>query len=127
MYLTYDKYQELGGELDEAPFAILEYKSRKQIDEFTYGRLMSGIPEDIQEDIELAMMSLIKYNDTNEATNLNSESIDGYSVTYGSIEEQEKKVKSLVDELLAGLKKDGVPLTYCGGVNENKRYYFPIS
>ena len=88
---------------------------------------MSGIPEDIQEDIEMAMMSLIKYNNTNELTNLNSETIDGYSVSYGSIEELEKKVQSLVEELLAGLEIDGVPLTYCGGVNDNKRYYFPIS
>lgn len=127
MYLTYEKYQELGGELEEAPFTVLEYKSRKQIDSYTYGRLISGVPEDIEEQIELAMMTLIKYNETNETSNLNSENIDGYSVTYGSAKDNESKIKSLVDELLAGLKKDGTPLTYCGGVNDNKRYMYPIS
>ena len=127
MYLTYAKYKELGGELEQAPFTLLEYKSRKQIDKYSFNRLVDGIPEDIKQDIEKAMMCLIEYNDANETSNLNSESIDGYSVNYGTVKEQEEKIKTLVDDLLSGLKKDGVPLTYCGGVYDYKRRYYPIS
>lgn len=127
MYLTYDKYKELGGELEQAPFTILEYKSRKQIDKYTYGRLIEGIPEIIKDDIEKAMISLIEYNKTNNLNNLISESIDGYSANYGTAKEQEEKIKTLVEDLLSGLNIDGVPLTYCGGVNDNKRQYYPIS
>ena len=126
-YLTYAKYQELGGTLDEAPFNLLEYKSQKQIDKYSFGKLINGVPEDIQEQIELAMMSLIEFNQINKTSNLNSETIDGYSVSYGDTEEMENRIKSLVDDLLAGLTIDGVPLTYCGGVNDYKRYYYPIS
>lgn len=127
MYLTYLKYIELGGELEQAPFTVLEYKSRKQIDKYSYNRLVSGVPDNIKDSIELAMMTLIKYNETNETSNLNSESIDGYSVSYGSAKDNEDKIKSLVEDLLAGLEKDGTPLTYCGGVNDTKRFYYPIS
>lgn len=129
-YLTYDKYQELGGKLEEAPFELLEYKSRKQIDKYSFGRLVDGIPTDIKEDIELAMMNLIDFNEKNEGSisgNLASESIDGYSVSYGSSEDVEEKIKNYIGDLLEGLKKDGVPLTYCGDVNDYKRIYYPIS
>ena len=127
MYLTYEKYQELGGELDEAPFTLLEYKSRKQIDKYSYGRLIDGIPEDLTEDIEKAMMCLIEFNLHNKTSNLVSETIDGYSVSYGDTEENENKIRTLVEDLLEGLEINGVPLTYCGGVNDYKRYYYPIS
>ena len=37
-YLTYSEYQELGGTLAELPFNLLEYESRKIIDEKTLNR-----------------------------------------------------------------------------------------
>lgn len=127
MYLTYDKYIELGGELEEAPFTLLEYKSRKQIDKYSFGRLINGIPENLKQDIEKAMMSLVEFNLNNNTSNLTSETIDGYSVSYGDTEENENKIRALVKDLLEGLEIDGVPLTYCGGVNDYKRHYYPIS
>lgn len=127
MYLTYEKYIELGGTLEEAPFKLLEYKSRKQIDKYSFGRLMNGIPEEIEEQIQLAMMSLVNFNEVNKTNNLNSETIDGYSVSYGNNDEMENTVRTMVGDLLEGLKVDGVPLTYCGDVNDYKRIYYPIS
>lgn len=127
MYLTYDKYIELGGELEEAPFTLLEYKSRKQIDKYSYGRLVNGIPENLKQDIEKAMMVLMEFNASNKTSNIVSETIDGYSVSYGDTEENENKIKTLISDLLEGLEIDGVPLTYCGGVNDYKRIYYPIS
>ena len=126
-YLTYARYKALGGQLAEAPFNLLEYKSQKQIDKYSFGRLIDGVPNDIKEQIEYAVMSLIDFNETNKTSNLTSETIDGYSVSYGDTEETENRIKALVDDLLAGLTIDGVPLTYCGGVNDYKRYYYPIS
>lgn len=127
MYLTYDKYIELGGELEEAPFTLLEYKSRKQIDKYSYGRLIDGIPDNLKQDIEKAMMSLMEFNLENKTSNMTSETIDGYSVSYGDTEENENKIRVLVNDLLEGLEIDGIPLTYCGGVNDYKRRYYPIS
>ena len=127
MYLTYDEYKELGGELEEAPFTLLEYKSRKQIDKYTFGRLIKGIPENLKQDIEKTMMVLMEFNASNKTSNVVSETIDGYSVSYGDTEENENKIKAMVNDLLEGLEINGVPLTYCGGVNDYKRKYYPIS
>jgi len=128
MYLTYTKYKELGGNLSETSFNLLEYKSRKQIDRYTFGRLIDGIPEDIQDDIEKAMMVLIENNQgVDKTSNVTSESIDGYSISYGSGTEIEKVISNLITTLLDGLEKDGVPLLYTGGVNDNKHFYYPLS
>jgi hypothetical protein len=126
-YLTYARYKALGGQLEEAPFNLLEYKSQKQIDKYSFDRLIGGVPNDIKEQIEYAMMCLIDFNEQNNVKNLSSESIDGYSISYGSSSEIEKRVKALVEDLLEGLKIGNTPLTYCGDVNDYKRIYYPIS
>ena len=38
-YLTYDEYKELGGNLDQTPFNLLEFESRRIIDSKTQQRL----------------------------------------------------------------------------------------
>ena len=38
-YLNYEEYKSLGGTLDIMPFNILEFESRKRIDERTQNRL----------------------------------------------------------------------------------------
>ena len=129
-YLTYARYQELGGTLEEAPFNLLEYKSQKLIDKYSFNRLVDGVPTEIKEQIELTTMNLMTFvekNDSSITGNLASETIDGYSVSYGGSKEIEDKIKYYVGDLLAGLEKDGVPLTYCGDVNDYKRIYYPIS
>lgn len=129
-YLSYEDYQQLGGQLPEASFNLLEFKSRKQIDKYTFGRLIDGVPSEIKDDIDKAMYSLIEFNegtDNQSKTNINSESIDGYSISYGNSTENDIKVKSTIETLLNGLEKDGIPLLYGGGVNDNKFIYYPIS
>ena len=128
-YLTFDRYLELGGTLDQMSFNLLEYKSRKQIDLYTFNRLTDGVPEDIKEDIENAMMILINTNNNiqSNVSNKTSETIDGYSVQYKSSKETDTEIGSQIELLLGGLEKDGVPLTYAGGVNDNKQCYYPIS
>ncbi len=129
-YLTYEEYQALGGGLPEAPFNLLEYESRKQIDKYTFGRLMEleEIPEDIRDDIQMCMFVLIEQNnEMNETVTKKSESIDGYSVSFGGVSENDNVIKSKITTLLNGIELNGVPLLYAGGVNDNKRYYYPIS
>ena len=127
-YLTYERYIELGGSLDLMSFNLLEYQSRKQIDYYTHNRLIQGVPEDIEKDIEMVMMALINENNAVSSTsNKKSETIDGYSVSYGDNTENSAKVKNTIISLLSGLSVDGVPLTYAGGLNDNKQFYYPIS
>ncbi len=129
-YLTYTRYKQLGGTLDRMSFNLLEYKSRKQIDLYTYNRLTKGVPEEIEDSIEYLMMNLISINNTSISSSSNnkaSESIDGYSVQYRSSQEMELQAKNEIIGMLSGLEVDGVPLTYAGGVNDNKQFYYPIS
>lgn len=127
-YLTYEDYQDLGGTLNLKSFNLLEFKSRKQLDFYTHNRLVDGIPEDIKKEIELVMFNLIRINSSAEASgNKASESIDGYSVSYGGSQQASVEIKNTIELLLSGLEIDGEPLTYAGGVNDNKRIYYPIS
>ena len=86
-YLTYDEYTSLGGTLEETPFNLLEYESRKQIDLRTQKRLV-GV-EEIPNEVKLCDFHLInKINDyiltldSISQNNKSSESIDGYSVSF---------------------------------------------
>lgn len=127
-YLTYEDYQALGGTLSLKSFNLLEYKSRKQIDHYTFNRLIDGVPEDIEYDIKLTMFNLIRINNNAESTsNKTNESIDGYSVTYGGTQQSSAEIESTIEMLLSGLEINGEPLLYAGGVNDNKRIYYPIS
>ena len=86
-YLTYNEYKSLGGTLEQTPFNLLEYEARKQIDLRTQRRLV-GI-EEIPNEVKLCVLHLISkiesFANTIETTsnsNVKSENIDGYSVTY---------------------------------------------
>lgn len=87
-YLTYREYQELGGTLDETPFNLLEFASRKEVDENTQNRLKNIETAEIPNEVKLCIFNLIesinKYNETinKSSGNIESENIDGYSVKY---------------------------------------------
>ena len=105
-YLTYSEYQELGGTLDQMPFNLLEYSSRKEIDLNTKLRLKDV--DDIPNEVKLCEFELIntlnKYvQDDNFNVNYTSESIDGYSKSYataGQITEIVKAKKVEVDDII---------------------------
>lgn len=83
-YLSYEEYQSLGGTLEETPFNIAEFYSRKEIDLRTQKRL-NGV-EEIPEEVKLCIYNLInlinKYQSQNININLSSESVGDYSVSY---------------------------------------------
>lgn len=122
-YLNYDEYKQLGGTLEEMPFNILEYKARKIVDKYTFGRLIN-LDTQIQE-VKMCVYDLINLlnknntikNSANSNSNIASENIDGYSVSYinNNTEESEKQNKSIVIDYLSECKlDDGTPYCYCG-------------
>ena len=127
-YLTYEEYKSLGGTLGEMPFNILELKARQVINERTQNRLKNI--EEIPQEVKICVYDLIqtinKYNNSNNSTssNISSENIDGYSVTYKSgtelTEEQKKQYDDVMETDLYGVIVDNTPILYLG-VNTN--YY----
>ena len=127
-YLTYEDHKSLGGTLDEMPFNILELKARQIINERTQNRLKDV--EKIPQEVKICVYDLIqiinKYNNSNNSTssNISSENIDGYSVTYKSgtelTEEQKKQYDDVMETDLYGVIVDNTPILYLG-VNTN--YY----
>jgi len=129
-YLTYDEYKELGGtNLEETPFNLLEYNSRKYIDKYTFGRLINL--ENQKQETKLCIYELVntlstynKINTSETFTNgVASESIDGYSISYASnissmaqqIEGKEATIKNIIYTYLANCKlEDGTPYLYRG-------------
>lgn len=115
-YLSYDEYQVLGGTLEEMPFNLLEFKARKIIDSYTFGRL-KGLTRQIQE-VKMCIFELINIiNKQSNTSNKTSENIDGYSVSYSTTTkmEDDKEIYDCVyDYLIYCRLEDGTPYLYCG-------------
>lgn len=127
-YLAYEEYKSLGGTLGEMPFNILELKARQIINERTQNRLknIEGIPQEVKICVYDLIQIINKYNNSNNSTssNISSENIDGYSVSYKSgtelTEEQKKQYNDIMETDLYGVIVDNTPILYLG-VNTN--YY----
>lgn len=127
-YLTYEEYKSLGGTLGEMPFNILELKARQIINERTQNRLkdVEKMPQEVKICVYDLINTMNKYNLSNNSTssNVSSENIDGYSVTYKSgtelTEEQKKQYDDVMETDLYGVIVDNTPILYLG-VNTN--YY----
>lgn len=116
-YLTYSEYQSLGGSLEQTPFNLLEFEARKIIDRYTQNRLVN-LQNQVQE-VKLCIMTLIEYlQNTKGKTNISSESVGSYSVSYGSnnnSEEQSKHERDIVRNYLIGCKlEDNTPYMFVG-------------
>lgn len=118
-YLTYDEYQELGGTLAEMPFNLLEFKARKEIDKYTFGRLKDLTNQ--EKEVKLCIYNLINVIDNpNENKGIASESTNGYSVSYESATTETEKannmeIKNAIYTYLAECKlEDGTPYLYRG-------------
>ena len=127
-YLSYEEYKSLGGTLGEMPFNILELKARQIINERTQNRLkdVKKIPQEVKICVYDLIQIINKYNNSNNSTssNISSENIDGYSVTYKSgtelTDEQKKQYDDVMETDLYGVIVDNTPILYLG-VNTN--YY----
>lgn len=116
-YLTYEKYQSLGGTLSQVPFNLLEFKSRKQIDKLTLGRLIDLAGQKIE--VKLCINELIAKNQEYTKSIVSSESTDGYSINYNNklTDEQIKEVNNIIKSYLSNcyLEDDyNTPYLYIG-------------
>ena len=127
-YLTYEEYKSLGGTLGEMPFNILELKARQIINVRTQNRLkdVEKIPQEVKICVYNLIQTINKYNNSNNSTssNISSENIDGYSVSYKSGTELTTEQKAQFEDVmltdLYGVIVDNTPILYLG-VNTN--YY----
>ena len=116
-YLTYNEYKALGGLLDQTPFNLLEFEARKEVDKYTFNRLVNL--ETQNQEVKLCIYALIEQINSNKA-NLNgvaSESTDGYSISYTSQNNSEisQKTRNTIETYLINCKlEDGTPYLYRG-------------
>lgn len=122
-YLNYEEYKSLGGTLDIMPFNILEFESRKRIDERTQNRLkdVEVIPQEVKMCIFAIMNTIQSYVITNRSNGVASESIDGYSVTYlgaGEIQtalaSKNAEIEDLMFSYLINVVVNNTPILYLG-------------
>ncbi len=126
-YLTYEDYLSLGGTLNLPPFNLLEFEARRKIDIRTQNRLVNAKYKDIPQSVKLCDMSLInmvkKYAEqgNNQNGNVASESTDGYSVTYITLdqikeimESKKEEVKEILETYLVGVFYNGEHIAYTG-------------
>ena len=119
-YLNYEEYIELGGTLEEVPFNELEYECRRIIDSRTQNRLKNA--EEIPQEVKMLESKMIQdlqgyYNSLQTAQKgVQSENIDGYSVTYISSNEIGQLVSNNINML------QDLVLTYLFGVIVNNEH-----
>ena len=122
-YLNYEEYRSLGGTLDLAPFNLLEFEARKEIDKYTFGRLMNL--ENQKNEVKLCIYNLINTlegydKDKTRNKNISSENIDGYSVSYDkntteTTKAKNNEIKSIINTYLSNLYLDDkTPYLYRG-------------
>jgi hypothetical protein len=119
-YLTYNEYKNLGGDIPEMSFRILEYKAERKIDEKTFNRFQK-ISEYPQE-LKMCVYDLITELKKESTQNIVSESDGDYSVTYASTtkKELESNITGTIKFWLSNTKVNNVPVLYCGtDINEN--------
>lgn len=114
-YLTYDEYKELGGNLSEMPFNLLEYRAEKEVDELTSNRFrkISNYPQELKLCINNLITNIDKYN---ESETKSSETVGKFSVSYDKTVTKEKKeeLKSIIKTYLSTTIIDNNYVLYCG-------------
>ena len=126
-YLTYEEYRALGGTLDLAPFNLLEFEARRQIDIRTFNRL-KDLEEQPQE-VKLCEYALINSinsyakvgDNVVSGGNIASENTDGYSVSYITADRISEIIKSKNNEFADVIRTyllevviNGEHVLYCG-------------
>ena len=126
-YLTYEEYMTLGGTISKMPFNILEFETRKRIDNRTQNRINSikEKPQEVKLCVNAMINTLVQYvvdNSKGINKNIASESIDGYSVSFITGSQVQEAIKSKKSELedimqtyLGNVRtSDNIPVLYLG-------------
>lgn len=99
MYLTYDKYQEMGGTMPEAEYPMAERRARALLDDWTLGRVKRL--EEIPEEVELAMYEIIdRLGVAYDANNVSSFGNGVNSIGFTSASDQRAELFDIVKAIL---------------------------
>lgn len=99
MYLTYDKYQEMGGTMPEAEYPMAERRARALLDDWTLGRVKRL--ETVPEEVELAMYEIVdRLGDAYEVNNVSSFGNGVNSIGFTSASDQRAELFDLVQAIL---------------------------
>lgn len=127
MYLTYDEYEKMGGQLSPDAFSLLEFRARKILDALTHGRVANEQP--VREAVRQAVFALMTAMEADDrraqaydGREVQSMSNDGVSVAFASgavgaeaVRAQNARYAGLLKAYLAGeATADGVSLLYAG-------------
>lgn len=113
-YLTYEEYKGLGGNLSEKPFNLQEFKARKIVDTYTFGRLIN-LKEQVKE-VKMCMYELIRIVDKKDnSNNISSEKVGDYSINYSNSSEYDEEINNTIYSYLINCYLDnGTPYLYRG-------------
>ncbi|MDO4547536.1 MAG: hypothetical protein Q4D04_05535 [Clostridia bacterium] len=116
MYLTYEQYQGMGGQLAQSAYERKEHRARGYVDRATHGRLKGE--EDAREAVKRLMYELVEMDAARAGTggrDVTSESNDGISVSYSEKDDYESRRWALIEDYLSEeATAAGVPLLYAG-------------
>lgn len=110
MYLTYERYQELGGTLDVTTFNNLEYEAETYIDYATFNRLkkFDTIPETVERCVfnilEKVQNIMNTVSGDEEKAGIASQSNDGVSISYNVLNASQL-LESSKDEITKTIKR----------------------
>ena len=121
-YLTHSEYVGLGGNLEQSPFNVLEFKARQFVDTYTFGRLKELVTQN--QEVKMCIYELINviesHNSDKVVSGISSESTDGYSISYSSPSSEVNKaingeITNIIRMYLSDCKlDDGTAYLYCG-------------
>ena len=111
-YLEYDEYKELGGNLLEMPFNLLEFKSRKEIDKMTSNRISNLVT--IPMEVKLCINELISVFEEDEKPIFASDGVGTYNPSKRDLKDIEKIRTEIIKRNLKDLVIDGENALYCG-------------
>ncbi|WP_250277374.1 head-tail connector protein [[Clostridium] colinum] len=110
MYLSYEKYKEYGGVVEEKNYAFFELQARKKLDYWTLDRISNFLEKNkenihyfkIIEDIELCMFLIIEeiYQIETGEADVSSVSNDGISMSFVDAKTSEQKLQDLYQKVV---------------------------
>lgn len=112
MYLTFEEYTNRGGTLDSIAFNNTYFKAFALANSYTFGRLKNTQTNDV---IKGLIFELINSYENEKANKVQSQSNDGFSVTFKTDTDYTALRGTLIREYLSEERdNNGTPLLYCG-------------
>lgn len=125
-YLTYEEYKRLGGTINLMPFNLLEFESRRKIDNRTQNRLENAetIPQEVKMCEYLMINKMSEYDEKLDKINssfIKSENIDGYSVSYSTdsevaqiLKNKQQELEDIMEDMLMNVIVNNEHIMYLG-------------